>query len=158
MVKVVDTFTVRAKPEDVWSIVSNMSKVISCFPNVQKFETLSDGSAMVAFKVDISGAEDRSLKSYLTRITGKMNVKYTSLNPPESLKVNAKGSVAGSNVFVNLSVKLSALSDGSTQVFYDVEADVGMLAKLFSIGLIQKIVESNASAFIQNFRKMLEKG
>jgi len=33
-----------------------------------------------------------------------------------------------------------------------------MLAKLFGMGLIQKIIENNASAFIQRFKKMLEKG
>ncbi|MEM2910465.1 MAG: SRPBCC domain-containing protein [Nitrososphaerota archaeon] len=155
--KIADKFVVKAKLDDVWSIVSDMPKVVSCFPNIQKVETLSDGSVKVTFKVDLSSAEGRNLTSYLTRITGKMDVKYMVLNPPESLKVNAKGSVAGSKVSINLSVILSSLSDGSTQVAYDVEVDVGMLAKLFSMGLIQKLIESNASAFVQNFRRMLEK-
>ncbi|MCS7135915.1 MAG: SRPBCC domain-containing protein [Nitrososphaerota archaeon] len=157
MIKISDKFVVKADVKDVWSVVSNMPEVVSCFPNVQKIETLSDGSVKVTFRVDISGAEDKSLTSYLSRITGKMDVKYTELNPMKSLKVNAKGSVAGAKVFVNLSVNLSSLADGSTQVAYDVEADAGMLAKLFSMGLIHKIIESNASAFIKKFKTMLEK-
>lgn len=157
MIKVSDKFMVKAKIEEVWSIVSNMPEVVSCFPNVQKIETLSDGSVKVTFRVDVSGAEEKSLTSYLSRITGKMDVKYTELKPMEYLKVNAKGSVAGAKVFVNLSVNLSNLPDGSTQVAYDVEADAGMLAKLFSMGLIQKIIESNASTFIQKFKRILEK-
>jgi carbon monoxide dehydrogenase subunit G len=134
-----------------------MSEVLSCFPNVQKIETLSDGSTRVTFRVDVSGAEGRGLTSYLSRITGKIDAKYTELNPTESLKVSAKGSVAGVKVSINLSVNLSSLPDGSTQVAYHVEADVGMLAKLFGMGLIQKIIENNASAFVQKFRKMLER-
>jgi carbon monoxide dehydrogenase subunit G len=157
LIKISDKFLVKAKVEDVWSIVSNMSEVLSCFPNVQKIETLSDGSTRVTFKVDVSGAEERSLTSYLSRITGKIDAKYTELNPTESLKVSAKGSVAGVKVSINLSVNLSSLPDGSTQVAYHVEADVGMLAKLFGMGLIQKIIENNASAFVQKFRKMLER-
>jgi len=157
LIKISDKFVVKAKLEDVWSIVSNMPEVVSCFPNVQKIETLSDGSVKVTFRVDVSGAEDKSLTSYLSRITGKMDVRYTELNPMESLNVNAKGSIAGTKVFVNLSVSLSSLPDGSTQVAYDVEADAGMLAKLFGMGLIQKIIESNASAFVQKFRRILEK-
>lgn len=157
MIKISDKFVVKAKIEDVWSIVSNMPEVVSCFPNVQKIETLSDGGVRVMFKVDISGAEEKSLTSYLSRISGKMDVKYTELKPMDSLKVNAKGSVAGAKVFVDLSVKLSSLTDGSTEVSYNVEADAGMLAKLFSMGLIQKIIENNASAFIQKFKRLLEK-
>ncbi len=158
MIKISDKFVVKAKVEDVWSVVSNMPEVVSCFPNVQKIETLSDGSVKVKFRVDISGAEDKSLTSYLSRIAGKMDIKYTELKPKESLKVNAEGSVAGTNVFLNLSVNLSSLPDGSTEVIYNVEADAGMLAKLFSMGLIHKIIENNASAFIRRFKKMLEKG
>ena len=152
-----DKFTVKAPKQEVWKVVSDLPKVVSCFPNIHKLERLSDEEIKVTFRLDLSGAADKRLVSYLTRISSRMNVRFAELSPPDELRVRAEGSVAGSKVAVNLAVKLDELPDGSTQVSYDAEAEVGLLARILGAGLIQGLVNRNAEAFIQNFRQMLEK-
>lgn len=155
MLEIKDSFTVNSGIDDVWRLVSNMSKVVSCFPNIIKIEDI-DGGVRVTFRVDLSKSQDRRLISYLTRVTSKMDVRYTELKPKELLRVRAEGSVVGSKVYIDLLVTLKQLSEGMTEISYLVRADAGMLIKTLGMGLIQNLIEENAKHFIKEFKSMLE--
>lgn len=157
MLEVSDSFTVDSSIEDVWAVVSDMSRVVSCFPNIIRIEPLDCG-VRVIFRVDLSKSTDKRLLSYLTRVSSKMDVRYEELKPYESLRVKADGNVIGSKVYVDLFVRLRPIGEKVTEVSYVVKADAGMLIKVLGMGLIQSLVEENAKHFIKEFKSSVEKG
>ena len=101
---------------------------------------------------------DRAKSFYEEQLDFNVDVEIVSETAPEEVRSRTRGEEGGraSSLSADNTLRLTALSDNETEVFYASEAAVvGRLAK-FGLGVMKKKAESLAREFAQAFKNKVE--
>lgn len=148
MMRIEDRFVVAAPRERVWSAIKDPSMVAPCIPGCQGVEVISPtlykakirvqvGPIKADFNVEVEIVSETALEEVRTRTRGEEGTRASSLSAENTLR-------------------LTALNEGETEVFYASEATVvGRLGK-FGLGVMKKKAESLGRDFAAAFKLKVE--
>ncbi len=146
--RVEDRFVVAAPRERVWMAIKDPSVVAPCIPCCQSVEIVSPtlykakvrvqlGPIKAEFNVDVEILSETAPQEVRSRTRGEEGSRASSLSAENTLR-------------------LTALSDNETEVFYASEAVVvGRLGK-FGLGVMKKKAESLGRDFAASFKQRIE--
>lgn len=143
------SFQVSAPIEKVWSFLSDPAKVASCVPGAQITERIDDKTYKGAISVKVGP----SVTDY------KGEVQILRLDPQNhEIEIQGRGrDVRGrGSASMNMTGKLAALGNGTTQVVSTSEVNVvGILAQMGS-RVITEVSNIMFEKFSQNFQALLQ--
>jgi uncharacterized protein len=146
--RIEDRFIVAAPRQRVWVAIKDPAVVAPCIPGCQSVEVVSPTLYKARIRVVVGP------------IKAEFNVEVEILSETEPQEVRSRtrgeeGSRASSLSAEN-TLRLTALSDNVTEVFYASEAAVvGRLGK-FGLGIMKKKAESLGRDFAAAFKQRIE--
>ena len=143
------SFTINKAPNEVISFITNLSRAITCVPNIINYEVLDKNRVRARFKVDLG---NEAPIAELRRITTDTTVELVSQSGNE-VRYKVNGRAAGSTISVSLTIRVGG-SGNSSQIDWDATASLGrllqMMGKFVDIdSLIKRISEDTIHGFIE---------
>jgi uncharacterized protein len=146
--RIEDRFVVAAPRERVWLAIKDPSIVAPCIPGCQGVEVVSPTLYKASIRVQLG-----PIKAEFN-----VDVEILSETAPEEVRSRTRGEEGGraSSLSAENTLRLTALSDNETEVFYASEAAVvGRLGK-FGLGVMKKKAESFGRDFAAAFKRRIE--
>lgn len=146
--RVEDRFVVAAPRERVWVAIKDPSVVAPCIPGCQSVEVVSPTLYKAKIRVQLG----------LIKADFNVDVEILSETAPEEVRSRTRGEEGSraSSLSAENTLRLTALSDNETEVFYASEAAVvGRLGK-FGLGVMKKKAESLGRDFAAAFKQKIE--
>ena len=130
-------FKVNASPKRVYNFLTNIKEISACLPNLTDLNIKNDEFS-AKFKIDVSKASKKLHIGYLSRVTAKMNFKFSNKINEECATIIGNGRVVGNKIYIQISFKLRS-DKISTNVHWNADTELGRLLKLFGKELINQI-------------------
>jgi carbon monoxide dehydrogenase subunit G len=146
--RIEDHFVVAASRERVWAAITDPSIVAPCIPGCQSVEVISPTLYKAKIRVQLGPI----------KADFNVDVEIVSETAPEELHSRTRGEEGSraSSLSAENTLRLTALTDNETEVFYASEAAVvGRLGK-FGLGVMKKKAESLGRDFAAAFKQRLE--
>lgn len=146
--RIEDRFVVAAPRERVWVAIKDPSVVAPCIPGCRSVEVVSPTLYKAKIWVQLG----------LIKADFNVNVGILSETAPEEVRSRTRGEEGSraSSLSAENTLRLTALSDNETEVFYASEAAVvGRLGK-FGLGVMKKKAESLGRDFAAAFKQKIE--
>ena len=147
--KIEETFMVAAPQDRVWRFITDPEEVGPCLPGCQGIEITGDNTYRAAIKVALGPI----------KTTFNVDIELTEEEPPRFAASVTRGEEGGraSQVSAQSVLRLNALNESETEVFYSSDVSVvGRLGK-FGLGIMQKKAKSMGADFALAFRERVEK-
>jgi uncharacterized protein len=141
-------FVVGAPRERVWTAIKDPAVVAPCVPGCQSVEVVSPTLYKARIRVEVGPF----------KADFNVNVEIISETAPEEVRSRTRGEEGGraSSLSAENTLRLAALGDNETAVFYASEATVvGRLGK-FGLGVMKKKAESLGRDFAVAFKQKVE--
>jgi len=132
-------FTVPTSREQVYAVLSDVSRFAPLLPTYLSHELKDDGSALVKVKVGVGKIHG----------TGEVILKAEETTAPLRASYAGKGKVMGGVFNLNAGFELEDTGTDQTRVVW--QGEVAMFGKLVSLagGLIQPVAERDINAMIK---------
>ncbi len=146
--KIEDSFVVAAPRERVWASITDPAIVAPCVPGCQGVEVVSPTVYRAQVRVQLG-----PIKAQFA-----VEVTLVSETPPEEVRSRTRGDERSlaSTLSADNVLRLRALGEAETEVYYSSEvAVVGRLGK-FGLGVMQKKAASLGRDFAAAFRERVE--
>jgi len=146
--RIEDRFVVAAPRERVWLAIKDPSIVAPCIPGCQSVAVVSPTLYKAKIRVQVG-----PIKAEFN-----VDVEIVSETPPEKILSRTRGEEGSraSSLAAENTLRLIALGDNETEVFYTSEAAVvGRLGK-FGLGVMKKKAESLGRDFAAAFKRRVE--
>ena len=139
------SYLLRCPREKAWSFVSTPRQVASCLPGLEDLEVKDTRTFLVTVRVGISF------------VKGSFRFLFTLLDqvPPEHSRFEADGKGAGVSVHLSATLDLSE-QDGSTQLNWKTDAQLGGLLAEISPSLITNSTNKYTTEFFECIKRKLE--
>jgi uncharacterized protein len=144
-----DRFSVGAPKDMVWRAIRDPAVVAPCVPGCDGVEVISPTLYKALVRLQIG-----PIKAQFN-----IDVEITSEIELEEIHSRSRGEEGGRASFVSAEsvLKLIALSEDETEVFYSAEVSVvGRLGK-FGLGMMKKKVEATGRDFAAAFKQRIER-
>lgn len=146
--KIEDSFEVAAPRERVWRLITDPETVAGCVPGCGGVEVVSP--TLYRAKV--------SIKVGPIKANFNMEVELIEETPPTEVRSKSRGEEGSraSTVSSDNLLRLEAIDDDNTRVFY--AADVSVVGRLgkFGLGVMKKKAESLGKDFAACFKEKAE--
>lgn len=146
--RVEDRFVVASPRERVWVAIKDPSVVAPCIPGCQSVEVVSPTLYKAKIRVQVGPI----------KADFNVDVEILSEIAPQEVRSRTRGEEGSraSSLSAENTLRLTALSENETEVFYASEAVVvGRLGK-FGLGIMKKKAESLGRDFAAAFKKRIE--
>jgi uncharacterized protein len=146
--RIEDRFIVRAPRERVWVAIKDPGVVAPCIPGCQNVEVINPTLYKAKIRVQVGPI----------KADFNVNVEIISETWTEEIRSRTRGEEGGraSSLSAENTLRLTALNDHETEVFYASEATVvGRLGK-FGLGIMKKKAESLGREFASAFKEKVE--
>src|ERR1700760_241442 len=146
--RIEDRFVVAAPRERVWIAIKDPAVVAPCIPGCLGFEVISPTLYKAKIRVQVGPIKPDF----------NVDVEIVSETAPEEVRSRTRGEEGGDarELSAQNTLRLAALSDNETEVFYASEAAVvGRLGK-FGLGVMKKKAESLGRDFAQAFKQKVQ--
>ena len=143
--RIEDRFVVAASRERVWIAIRDPAVVAPCIPGCLGVEVVSPTLYKAKIRVQVGPI----------KADFNVDVEIVAETPPEEVRSRTRGEEGSraSSLFAENTLRLTALSETETEVFYASEAGVvGRLGK-FGLGVMKKKAESLERDFAQAFKQ-----
>jgi uncharacterized protein len=135
--KVAGSSVLHAGPERVWDALNDPAVLSGIIPGCDAFTPLGDGHFAMTVSLGVASIKG----SY----TGE--VKLTDRQPPSSLLMTANGAGSAGFVDTQVTVTLTDLDDGTTQLDYDADATVGGMVGGVGQRVLASVAKRTAGLF-----------
>ena len=146
--RIEDRFVVAAPRQRVWEAIKDPAVVAPCIPGCQGVEVISPTHYRAKIRVQLGPI----------KADFNVDVEIVAETPPEEVRSRTRGEEGSraSSLSAENTLRLTALGESQTEVFYASEAAVvGRLGK-FGLGVMRKKAESLGRDFAQAFRQKVE--
>jgi uncharacterized protein len=146
--RIKDRFVVAVPRERVWVAIKDPAVVAPCIPGCLGVEVISPRLYKAKIRVQVGPI----------KADFNVDVEIVSETAPEEVRSRTRGEEGSraSSLSAENTLRLTALSDNETEVFYASEAAVvGRLGK-FGLGVMKKKAESLGRDFAQAFKTKVE--
>lgn len=146
--RIEDRFTVAAPREAVWTAIKDPAIVAPCVPGCLGVDVISPTLYKARIRVQVG-----PIKAEFS-----VDVEVLSETSPEEVQSRTRGEEGGraSSLNADSVLRLTALGDAETEVFYASEISVlGRLGK-FGLGVMKKKAESLGRDFAAAFKERVE--
>lgn len=143
-------FVVAAPQQLVWTAIRDPAIVAPCIPGCQNVEVVNPTLYKARVRVTIGPI----------KADFNVDVEILEETPPEAVRSRTRGEEGSraSSLSAENTLRLTALGDNETEVFYSSEATiVGRLGK-FGLGIMKKKAESLGREFAASFKQRIEQG
>ncbi len=143
------SFTISKAPSDVLNFITDLSRAITCIPNIVNYEVLSKDRVRARFRVDLGNEVPIA---ELRRITTDAIIELISQSGNE-VRYRVDGRAAGSTINVLLTIRVSG-SGNDSRIDWDAVASLGRLLQLMGKfvnidSLVRRISEDTIHGFIE---------
>jgi carbon monoxide dehydrogenase subunit G len=146
--RIEDRFVVACPREQVWMAIQDPAIVAPCLPGCQSVEVVSPTLYKARIRIELGPIKTEF----------NVEVEIVAEAPPAEVRTRTRGEEGSraSSLSAENTLRLIALGENETEVFYASEAAVvGRLGK-FGLGVMKKKAESLGRAFAQAFKQRLE--
>ncbi len=146
--RIEDRFVVAAPRERVWVAIKDPSIIAPCIPGCQGVEVVTPTLYKAKIRVQVGPI----------KADFNVDVEIVSETPPAEIQSRTRGEEGSraSSLSAENTLRLIALAESETEVFYASEATVvGRLGK-FGLGVMKKKAESLGRDFAAAFKQRLE--
>jgi carbon monoxide dehydrogenase subunit G len=146
--RIEDRFVVAAPRETVWTAIKDPSIVAPCVPGCLGVDVISPTLYKARIRVQVG-----PIKAEFS-----VDVEVLSETPPEEVQSRTRGEEGGraSSLTADSVLRLTAVGDSETEVYYASEiAVLGRLGK-FGLGVMKKKAESLGREFATAFKGRVE--
>jgi carbon monoxide dehydrogenase subunit G len=146
--RIEDRFVVAAPRQRVWEAIKDPAVVAPCIPGCQSVEVISPTLYKAKIRVQVGPI----------KADFNVDVEIIAETPPEEVRSRTRGEEGSraSSLSAENTLRLTALGEGETEVFYASEAAVvGRLGK-FGLGVMRKKAESLGRDFALAFKQKVE--
>lgn len=148
--KIEETFVVAAPRQRVWDFITDPRQVGPCLPGCQGIEITGERTYKAAIKVAVGPI----------KTTFNVDVEWTEEDAPHFAASVTRGEEGGraSSVTAHNVLRLKAIDEAETEVFYSSDVSVvGRLGK-FGLGIMKKKAKKLGGEFAQAFKARVEGG
>lgn len=146
--RIEDRFIVAAPRETVWTAIKDPAIVAPCVPGCLGVEVISPTLYKARIRVQVG-----PIKAEFS-----VDVEVLSETSPEEVQSRTRGEEGGraSSLAADSVLRLTALGDAETEVFY--ASDISVLGRLgkFGLGVMKKKAESLGRDFAVAFKERIE--
>jgi len=146
--RIEDRFVVAAPRERVWTAIKDPAFVAPCVPGCQSVEVVGPTLYKARVRVELGPI----------RAEFNVDIEIVSELAPQEVRSRTRGEEGSraSSLSADNTLRLTALSNNETEVFYASEAVVvGRLGK-FGLGVMKKKAESLGRDFAAAFKQRIE--
>jgi len=142
------SYNLAAPVAKTWEFVSNPEKIANCLPGLEHFELRDSKNFIVTLKVGISF------------VRGSLHFSFKLLDqiPPSYSRFEATGKGAGVSVNLSASMQLVDSGNGTTQLNWNSDADLGGLLAELSPSLIKNSTDKFTREFFDSVKRQVSLG
>jgi len=145
--KIEDSFTVAAPPDEVWAFLTDPARMLSCVPGCESIEAIDALHYRTAVRISLG-----PIKTSFNVV-----VEIVEQDPPHRIVSKTRGEEGTKSSMLSADSILRLVpADGGTEVHYSSEATLtGRLGK-FGFGMLKKQAEKLGQEFAERVRAALE--